>query len=490
MVDVASDPLIEERLLVGGVLRPSRSGRTFDNFSPATEEKIGVCADADSSDMEEAIGSAREAFDQGTWATDPAFRATCLRQLHAALAKHAPEFRAISRAEVGATDASLGLAMFDSALPLLLYSAELAENYTWERALDSGAAWGMPSKRTQIREATGVVACITPWNVPTQVNLAKLGPALAAGCTAVLKPAPDTPWNATALGRLAAEETDIPPGVLNVVPTADNGVAQQLAEDPRVDVISFTGSTEVGRHLMALGARTIKRVFLELGGKSPFIVFDDADSGANVGLCTYQSLMQSGQGCSINTRVLVQRGLYDDFVERLRTQYESTPYGDPDDTRNFMGPLINAKQRDRVLRYIEIGKNEGARLVCGGNRPAHLDRGFYVEPTIFADVDPSSTIAVEEIFGPVTCVIPFDTEDEAVAIANNTIYGLAGTVATADLERAHRVARRIRSGVLNINGGVYYNPSVPFGGYKQSGLGREMGELGFEEYTEVKVIAE
>ena len=490
MQEVASTPLAEERLFIGGKLRAANGGRTFDNFSPATEEKIGVCADADESDMDEAISAARAAFDEGTWASDPEFRARCLRQLHAALLNHAPEMRATSRAEVGATDSSLVLAMFDGPLPILLYAADLTERYEWARELDSGAEWGVASKRTLVREPAGVAACITPWNVPLQVNLAKIAPALGAGCTVILKPAPDTPWNASALGRLVAEETDIPPGVFNVVPTSDNGVAQLLAEDPRVDVVSFTGSTQVGRHLMAVGAQTIKRVFLELGGKSPFIVFDDADLETNVGLCAWQSLMQSGQGCSINTRMLVQRGVYDEFIERFITRYEATPYGDPSDPDNFMGPLINAKQRDRVMDYIEKGKTECARLVLGGNRPAHLPRGFYVEPTIFVDVDPTSTIATEEIFGPVACVIPFETEDEAVEIANGTVYGLAATVASADLERAHRVARRLRCGVININGGVYYNPSVPFGGYKQSGVGREMGELGFEEYTEVKIVAE
>jgi aldehyde dehydrogenase (NAD+) len=490
MSELVSTPLVEERLFIGGFLREAKGGRTYENISPTTEEVIGVAANADASDMDEAIGAARNAFDEGSWAADPAFRARCLRELHAALERNSAGIRAAVRAEVGATDVSLASALFDSALPLLLYSANLAERYEWEREMDSGSEWGIASTRTLIREPAGVAACITPWNAPMQVNLAKIGPALAAGCTVVLKPAPDTPWNATALGRLAAEETDIPAGVLNVVPTADNGVAQMLAEDPRVDVLSFTGSTQTGRHLMALGAQTIKRVFLELGGKSSFIIFEDADLDANVGLCSFQAVQQAGQGCSINTRVLAQRGVYDEVVERLVAQHKTVSYGDPADPKNIMGPLINARQRDRVMSYIDKGKAEGARLVLGGNRPEHLPRGFFVEPTIFADVDPESTIAREEIFGPVLCVIPFETEDEAVAIANNTIYGLAGTIASADLERAHRVARRVRSGVLNINGGHYYNPSVPFGGFKQSGIGREMGELGFEEYTEVKIVCE
>ena len=490
MSDAAEPMLIEERLYIGGALRPASGSRTFENVNPASEEVIGVAADGSAADMHEAIGAARDAFDRGEWARDHALRARCLRQLHQALERHAPEIRATLRAEVGACENSLVSAMFDMALGILPYSAHLAETFEWERDLGTGKEWGMPSKRTLIREPVGVAACITPWNVPMQVNLAKIGPALAAGCTVVLKPAPDTPWSGALLGRLAAEETDIPAGVFNVVNTADNAVAQILAEDPRVDAISFTGSTQVGRLLMSLGAETIKRVFLELGGKSSYIVCDDANLDAHAIGCAFQATVQAGQGCSINTRLLVQRPVYDEMIEKVSAYYRTIRYGDPADPANHMGPLINAKQRDRVLGYIEKGKAEGARLLVGGGRPAHLPKGYFVEPTVFVDVDPTSTLAMEEIFGPVLCMIPFDTDDEAVEIANNTIYGLAGTVASRDVERARRIARRVRSGVVNVNGGIYYNPSVPFGGFKQSGVGREMGELGFEEYTEVKVLCE
>ena len=482
--------LIEERLYIEGRLRPASGGRTYPNIDPATEEVLGVAADADAADMDAAIAAARTAFDAGEWSADPLFRAKCLRQLHAALLKHAPEIEATLRAEVGACEVSLRSAMFDMALTILPYAAHLAETFRWEQDIGTGEQWGMPSRRKLIREAAGVAACITPWNVPMQVNLAKLGPALAAGCTVVLKPAPDTPWSGLLLGRLAAEETDSPPGVFNVVTTSDNSVAQRLADDPRVDVLSFTGSTQVGRLLMAQGAQTIKRVFLELGGKSSYIVCDDADLDRNAALCAFQATMQAGQGCSINTRLLVQRPVYARMIEKIAAQFAAIRYGNPSDAANHMGPLINAKQRDRVLAMIERGKTEGARLLIGGGRPAHLPKGYYVEPTVFVDVDPNSTIATQEIFGPVLCVIPFDTDEEAITIANNTIYGLAGTVASADLQRARRIAGRIRSGVVNINGGMYYNPSVPFGGFKQSGVGREMGELGLEEYTEVKIVSE
>jgi aldehyde dehydrogenase (NAD+) len=482
--------LIEERLYIGGQLREAAGGRTSPNVNPATEEVVGVAADATAEDMLDAIGAARAAFDDGKWAADAGFRARCLRQLHEALLANAPAIRETVRAEVGATDASLNTALFDRALDNLTYAADLAEKYEFVTDMGVGESMGMLSHRWLRREPVGVTACITPWNAPMQVNLAKAAFALAAGCTVILKPAPDTPWSATVLGRLASEATDIPAGVFNVVPTSDNAVAQLLAEDPRVDLISFTGSTGVGRHLMAVAAQTVKKVFLELGGKSAWIVCDDADLDTNAMMVSFQALAQAGQGCSINTRILVQRPVYDAMVDKLADAYRSMPYGDPNDPAVYMGPLINARQHQRVLDYIEIGKAEGARLVVGGKRPEHLPRGYYVEPTIFADVDPDSRIAQEEIFGPVISVIPFDTDDEAVRIANSTIYGLAGSVESADAERARAIAERIRSGVVNVNGGMYYSCAVPFGGYKQSGIGREMGTLGLEEYTEVKVISE
>ncbi len=487
---VQTEMLVEERLFIGGQLRQAAGGRTCPNVNPATEEVIGVAADATADDMLEAIGAARRAFDKGEWAADPQLRARCLRQLHEALLARAPAIREAIRAEVGATDASLNTALFDRALDNLTYAADLAENYEFVTDMGIGESMGMMSRRVLRREPVGVTACITPWNAPMQVNLAKAAFALAAGCTVILKPAPDTPWSATVLGRLAGEATDMPAGVFNVVPTSDNAVAQMLAEDPRVDLVSFTGSTVVGRHLMAVASQTVKRVFLELGGKSAWIVCDDADLDANATMISFQALAQAGQGCSINTRILVQRPVYDAMLEKLVAAYRTIPYGDPRDPAVYMGPLINARQHKRVLDYIEIGKAEGARLVVGGKRPDHPPHGYYVEPTIFADVDPDSRIAQEEIFGPVICVIPFDTDDEAVRIANSTIYGLAGTVESGSLERARAIAERIRSGVVNVNGGMYYSCAVPFGGFKQSGIGREMGTLGLEEYTEIKVISE
>jgi aldehyde dehydrogenase (NAD+) len=482
-------PFVEERMYIGGVLRPAEGDKVFDNVSPVTEQVIGVCADASRPDMEDAIAAARTAFDEESWWRDHDLRARCLRQLHAALARHGLEIKETIRAEVGATEGSLQGVQFDTSIKHLLYAADQVERYEWEKDLGFTDFLGIPTRRTLRREAAGVAGCITPWNAPMQVNLAKISAALGAGCTVVLKPAPDTPWTATALGRLAAEETDLPAGVLNVVPTSDNAVAQLLAEDPRVDVVSFTGSTAVGRHLMAVAAPTVKNVFLELGGKSASIVCDDAPLDEVAMITAFGSCAQAGQGCSINTRLLVQRRVYEEMVQKVGAAFESVVCGDPADPAVYMGPLINRRQYERVLSYIELGQSEGARLVTGGHRPAAMKSGYFVEPTVFADVDPGSRLAQEEIFGPVLCIIPFEDDNEAVEIANGTIYGLAAQVESASLERAEAIAHRLRAGNVNVNGGLYHAPDSPFGGYKQSGIGREMGVLGFDEYTEVKLLA-
>jgi aldehyde dehydrogenase (NAD+) len=304
-----------------------------------------------------------------------------------------------------------------------------------------------------------------------------------------VKPAPDTPWNATRLGRLIAEQTDIPPGVVNVVTTSDNAVAEQLVVDPRVDLISFTGSTAVGRHIMAKGAPTMKRFFLELGGKSAQIVLDDVEdlNGAVAGAAFV--VVHAGQGCAMLTRLLVPRARYDEAVEAVAATMAVLPYGDPTDPGNLQGPQISAKQRERVLGYIDKGVAEGARLVMGGGRPAHLDKGWYVEPTLFADVTNDMAIAREEIFGPVLVVIPHDGDDDAVRIANDNEYGLSGGVTAGSEERAIAVARRLRAGTVGVNGGIYYGADSPFGGYKASGYGRQNGLEGFEQYLETKALA-
>jgi aldehyde dehydrogenase (NAD+) len=475
-------------MLIDGKLVEAASGKTYDNVNPATEEVAGQVADGGPDDMARAIDAARRAFDDTDWSTDPAFRRRCLQQLKDALEREKETLRPQIVTEVGAPIMLTYAVQQDSCIEDMQWEIDLIDRYQWEHDLPVHEFFGMRSARKVVREPVGVVAAITPWNFPFMLNLSKITPALAAGNTVVLKPAPDTPWSATFIGRLAAEQTDIPPGVLNVVTSGDPAtVGEMLTVDPRVDMVSFTGSTAVGKRIMANGAETLKKVFLELGGKSANIILDDADfesvvpSGSMV-------CMHGGQGCAITTRMLLPRARYDEAVDLLRTAFEGVTYGDPNDPGNIMGPLVNAKQRDRVLGYIEKGKAEGARLLVGGGRPEHLAKGYYVEPTLFVDVDPDSTIAQEEIFGPVLSVLAYDDDDDAVRIANNSAYGLSGAVTSASLERAESVARRIRTGTVSVNGGMWFGPDSPFGGYRQSGNGREHGIEGFEEYLETKTL--
>jgi aldehyde dehydrogenase (NAD+) len=368
------------------------------------------------------------------------------------------------------------------------WDIDLLDNYVWEYDLPVHEFMGTKSARRVFREPVGVVGAITPWNFPFMLNLSKLAPALAAGNTVVLKPAPDTPWSATYIGRLIAEETDIPPGVVNIVTSGDKAmVGEVLTGDPRVDMISFTGSTAVGKRIMARGAETLKKVFLELGGKSANVILDDADFPSTVPM-GMMTCIHAGQGCAITTRMLLPASRYDEGVDLLRAAFEQVPYGDPTDPANLMGPLINAAQRDRVLGFIETAKAEGAKCLVGGGRAEQFEKGYFVQPTLFVDVDPDSTIAQEEVFGPVLAVIRYTDDDDAVRIANNSRYGLSGAVSSGSLDRALAVARRIRTGTVSVNGGAWFGPDAPFGGYKQSGIGREHGVAGFEEYLEIKTV--
>jgi aldehyde dehydrogenase (NAD+) len=308
------------------------------------------------------------------------------------------------------------------------------------------------------------------------------------GNTVVLKPAPDTPWNANRLGRLIAEKTDIPAGVVNIVTSSDHLTGEVLSTSPDVDMVAFTGSTATGRRIMEKASATLKPVFLELGGKSVNLILEDADLAGSVGFGV-MACMHGGQGCAIPTRMMVPRTKYDEAVELVRAGFEGWSYGDPTDPANLQGPQVSKRQQERVLGYIEKGKAEGARLVTGGGVPSHLDKGYFVEPTLFADVTNDMTIAREEIFGPVLVMIPFDDDDDAVRIANDSTYGLSGVVTGGDLERAKSVARRIRTGTLGVNGGLWYGADAPFGGYKGSGIGRQCGIEGLEMFTETKTVA-
>jgi len=479
----------EVRMLIDGKLVEADSGKRFENINPANEEVLGEVADASATDMRRAIAAARRAFDETDWATNRALRKRCLEQLQEALEAEREELREELIAEVGAPRMVTYTVQLDTPLEDgLRYPAKLIEEFAWERDLPNGAAFGMNSQRQVWKEPMGVVGAIVPWNFPFEVTIGKIGQILATGNTTVLKPAPDTPWNATRLGRLVAEKTDIPPGVFNVVTSSDHLVGEELTLSPLVDMISFTGSTVTGKRIMEKGAATMKRVFLELGGKSAMIVLDDADFATAVPSGS-MVCMHAGQGCAMQSRMLLPRSRYDEGVELITQAMSMVPYGDPSDPNVMMGPLISAKQRDRVLGYIAKGQEEGAKLVLGGGRPAQFPKGYWVEPTLFVDVDNSMTIAQEEIFGPVLAVIPYEDDDDAVRIANDSGYGLSGGVHSGNEARATAVARRIRTGSISVNGGMWYGADSPYGGYKASGVGRQNGLEGFEQYLETKAIA-
>jgi aldehyde dehydrogenase (NAD+) len=476
-------------LLIDGKLSPGSSGSTFPTVNPATEELLGAAADGNADDMSRAIEAARRAFDETDWSRNTELRVRCVRQLRDALRQHIEELRELTISEVGAPRMLTASAQLEGPIDDLAFSANTAESYEWNHDLGEASPMGIRTRRTIAREAVGVVGAITPWNFPHQINLAKLGPALAAGNTVVLKPAPDTPWCAAALGQIIVEHTDFPPGVVNIVTSSDHSVGALLAKDPRVDMVSFTGSTATGRSVMVDAAATIKKVFLELGGKSAFVVLDGADLAGACSVSAFTACMHAGQGCAITTRLVVPRSRYDEAVATAAATMSSIKPGDPADPGTVCGPLISERQRDRVQGYLDLAITEGGTFACGGGRPADKPTGFFVEPTVIAGLTNDARVAREEIFGPVLTVISHDGDDDAVRIANDSPYGLSGTVFGADPERAAGVASRLRVGTVNVNGGVWYSADAPFGGYKQSGNGREMGLAGFEEYLETKLVA-
>jgi aldehyde dehydrogenase (NAD+) len=490
-VTETSSMRFETRMLIDGKLVDGEAG-TFTNVNPATEEVLGEVSNASTTDMHRAIDAARRAFDESGWSTDRRLRRRCLEQLQSAIEAEKEELREELILEVGCPRMVTHGPQLDAPLAeALRYPARLIDEYPWETDLGDAMVelTGQLTTRKVWREPVGVVGAIVPWNFPFEVTINKLGQALATGNTVVLKPAPDTPYNATRLGRLIAEQTDFPAGVVNVVTASDHLVGEELTLSPKVDLISFTGSTAVGRRIMEKGAATMKRLFLELGGKSATIVLEDADF-ALACMIGIAPCMHAGQGCAIPTRMLLPRSRYDEGVELLRAMYEGVAPGDPQDPGTLCGPLISAKQRDRVRGYIRKGIDEGAKLLVGGaDAPPAFDRGFFVEPTLFVDVDNRMTIAQEEIFGPVLVVIPYEDEEDAIRIANDSIYGLAGNVMSGSLEHSQAVARRLRAGFIGLNGGAPYGADVPFGGYKASGIGRQNGYAGFEQHLEVKSVA-
>ena len=475
------------QLYVNGVLRDAEGGRTYKDVGPWTGEVVGEAADASPQDMEEAIAAARRAFDQTDWADDHARRRALVARLAELMVANRDRITDIVRLEAGAAWGTVMGPQVQFALDAFQGTLKVFDEFKWEQDKGVVEAFFTQSRRIIRREAFGVVAAITPWNVPLYVNVGKLVPALLAGCTVILKPAPETPLSGAIIGELAAQ-AGFPPGVFNVVTGEDPSMlGEMLTSDPRVDLVTFTGSTATGRRIMERGSQTLKRVFLELGGKSAMIVLEDAPDYAMT-VARSMLIYHAGQGCANCTRLLLPRSRYDEGVAVLQQAYAHVQWGGFDDQENYMGALISERQRQRVMGYIEAGKAEGARLIAGGGIPTDKGAGFFVEPTCFVDVDNKMKIAQEEIFGPVLVVIPFEDDEDAIRIANDSIYGLSGSVVTGDFDRGMKIAKRIRAGTYSVNGGMWAAPDVPFGGYKQSGLGREWGEAGFEEYLQIKTI--
>ena len=471
------------RMLIDGKL--VTADRTYPSINPATGQVLDHAPDASVADAQAAIAAARRAFDTTSWATDAEFRARCLDQLHAALTEHKEMLRELTIADVGAPRVITYGAQLEEPIGIVRYYADLLPGYPMTEEIGELEFRGQRHRRWIEKEPVGVVAAIIGYNYPTQLALAKLSPALAAGCTVVLKAAPDDPLITLALGELIAEHTEIPPGVVNVLSSADVAVGEALTTSPDIDAVTFTGSTATGRRIMAAASATVKRVFLELGGKSAMVVLDDADLRGPIGTAAFATCSHAGQGCAIPTRMLVPREQHDAIVEQVTAALGRVTYGDPADQNNYMGPLISERQRDKVDGMVQRAVAAGATLVTGGQK---VDPGYFYTPTLLTNVDPDSEIAQEEVFGPVLVVIPHDGDDDAVRIANNSIYGLSGAVFGSE-ERALAVARRIRSGTVGVNGGAWFGPDVPFGGYKQSGIGREMGAAGLEEFLETKSLA-
>ena len=469
------------RLFIGGKWVEPVSGSQIEVVSPATEEVVACVPSASRDDVDRAVAAARKAFDAGPWPRMTlAERTKVLIRFRDLYAEQQDVIAHLVTEEMGCP-ISLSPSI-QATTPRLILEAylELAPDYpfTAVRRAATGSA-------VVIREPVGVVAAVVPWNVPQSVSMQKLAPSLLAGCTVVLKPAPETPLDAYLLAELL-QQAGVPDGVVSVIP-ADREVSEYLVTHPGVDKVTFTGSTAAGRRIASLCGQDLRRVTLELGGKSAAIFLDDADFDAAVESLRYGSLRNSGQVCSLKTRLVVSRRRERDLLDRLVTLLESMPVGNPSDPATQIGPMVSARQRHVVENYLQIGRDQGAQIVAGGGRPAGLDRGWYVEPTIFAGVQPGMRIAQEEIFGPVLSVLTYDSEDEAVAIANNSSYGLNGAVFTADLNHAIEIARRIRTGTVELNG----NPAglhAPMGGYKCSGIGREAGYEGFDPYVELKSI--
>ena len=464
-------------IYVAGAWVPSGGTGTIDVYGAATEEVVGRIPDGVADDVDRAVGAAKAAFPEWS-ATAPEERAKHLQRIQEGLFARQDELAQLIATEVGMP---LKLAaMIQVGLPSAQVGnyAQILRDFRFEEEIGHSLV---------VREPIGVVGCITPWNYPLNQIIAKVAPALAAGCTVVLKPSEVAPLNAFLLAE-AIDEAGLPPGVFNLVSGVGPVVGEAIAAHPDVDMVSFTGSTRAGKRVAELAAASVKRVALELGGKSANVILPDADLEKAVSAGVTNCYLNSGQTCTAWTRMLVPRERLAEAEQIAAARAERYRVGDPLSDGTNLGPLISDVQRDRVRGYIEKGIAEGAKLVTGGAEPPDgLEKGYFVRPTVFSEVTPDMTIAQEEIFGPVLSIIPYDTEDQAVEIANGTIYGLAGGVWSGDQAHAEQVARRLRTGQVDINGAMY-NPLAPFGGYKQSGVGRENGRIGFEEFLETKSL--
>jgi betaine-aldehyde dehydrogenase len=450
-------------------------------YSPATGELVGQVPLASAADVDAACVAARKAFDEGPWPQmAPTERAEILGRAVKIMGERAEELKLLLAAETGQPPTIVDMMQYGAAVSSFNYFVGAADKFAWQEIRD-----GIYGQTLVIKEPVGVVGAVTAWNVPFFLAANKLGPALLAGCTAVLKPAAETPLSVFAMAEMFAE-AGLPQGVLSIVPGGPE-TGRALTSNPEVDKFTFTGSSLVGKEIGKLAAEKLKPCTLELGGKSAAIILQDADLDSTLPMLVFSGLMNSGQACVGQTRILAPRSRYDEVVEKLAGAVQNMPIGLPDDPAAMIGPLISERQRERVEGYIKKGVDEGARIVTGGGRPDGLDGGWFVQPTVFADVDNSMTIAQEEIFGPVLAVIPYEDEDDAVRIANDSVYGLAGSVYTTDNDKAVQIARRIRTGTYAVN--MYaFDPGCPFGGFKNSGIGRENGPEGIEAYCEPKSI--